>query len=56
MRKADYICDVCGEEKKDYPLEKKAPRHCRKVMRRKYAPVAVSYRGDGWTGAQKEER
>ena len=48
--KSDYVCEVCGAEVYDYPLGKKPPVCCRKVMLRKYAPITVIYKGNGWGG------
>ena len=48
--KSDYVCEVCGAEVYDYPLGKKPPVCCRKVMLRKYAPITIIFKGNGWGG------
>ena len=54
MRMLQYICDTCGKEV-ERPASAPVPK-CHGKMRRKYYPVNVVYKGDGFTGAQKEER
>lgn len=56
MRLFDFKCVVCGHELKDMPIPKKPYKHCRKPMRRKYAPTKSIFKGDGWTDARKEDR
>ena len=54
--KADFYCTVCGKEIYDYPLAKKPPVCCRKIMKRKWTLPGIVYRGDWWTGAQRRKR
>ena len=49
--KADFYCTVCGKVVEDYPLKKKPPTCCRKIMQRKYTPTPTFFRGTGWPGA-----
>ena len=49
-------CDVCGHILRDKPVRRRPYRHCRKVMRKMYAPTRSIYRGDGFTGAMREDR
>jgi len=52
-----YQCVVnkdCPE--KEHPAKALPPMCCGKEMRKIYVPPPIIYKGDGFTGAQKEER
>ena len=54
MKIFTYVCDIC-ESEKEQPEGKRPPVCCRKIMRKKYYPVGIIYKTDGFTGAQKDD-
>ena len=52
-----YVCKFCGDL---IELEPVAPvpkcKECGEKMVRKYYPPYIHYKGNGFTGAQKEKR
>ena len=55
MKTYMYKCTICQNEK-EHPSKAVPPMCCGKEMQKIYVPPPIIYKGNGYTGAQKEER